>query len=132
MSDTFARYADARRRDHVQLQSDPWVGVNQSTLDTSDGAHTQPTPLYAPITLLCDKDGTYGATVAVVAANGGNDASGVAVDANVLNSNAPPAAFATISKAISAIYNYNLANRGRGDAGAGIVYLKAGNYPWLG
>ena len=110
----------------------PWVGVDQSTLDTSDGVNSQPTPLYAPLTLLCDKAGAYGVTVAVADAANGNDTSGQAVDASVFNSNVPPAAFATLSKAIGAIYNYNRTNYSRSDVGGGIVYLKTGNYPWLG
>ena len=110
----------------------PWVGDAASLLYTGDGVNSQPTPLYAPIHLLNDKNNTYGVTIAVVNSSTGNDATGAVVDESSFNPGSPPNKFLTIAKASDAIAAYNNTNHGRNDNGAGIIYLEAGNHAWVG
>lgn len=113
----------------------PWVGDSTAVLNTADGVNTQPTPLYAPRTLLLDRTGEYGTSAAVVDAVAGNDTTCAAVKESVFNSASPPVACATINRAALLIRNLNAAATptgfGRGDA-AGTIYLQAGNHPWTG
>jgi len=111
------------------FQAYPWIG--DRPLDSGDGTNVQPTPLYSPLYLLNDKTGQYGSTIALVSQTG-SDTTGVAVDSAAFNSNSPPAAFATIAGAASAIAATNEVVHGRNDVGGGIVYLRSGNYSWLG
>jgi len=108
----------------------PWMGDSGSLLDTSAGT-AAPTPLYGPIKGVCDRTGAYEKTYALV------DPTGSDSGANTVYPSAsfdPLKAykFLTIGKAAAAIAAYNNANYGRNDVGAGIVYLNAGNYAWLG
>lgn len=114
----------------ARFQAYPWVGDSASVLDTSTGA-AQPSPLYGPRTFVCDKAGTYGASVAVVDPVGGNDATGAAV-AGPLNTSSPPAAFLTIAAALNALRTFNSTTYGRANKGNSTVYLRAGNHAWLG
>lgn len=108
----------------------PIIGDSGSIRDSSAGT-AWPTALFGPLPFICDKGATYGQTVAVVDPSTGNDSTGVAADiANLSTANASP--FLSLAKAAVAITTYNTANRSRGDCGAGIVYLKAGNHAWLG
>ena len=105
----------------------PWVGDAASTM-TSGG--TQPTPIPAPLSFVCDTALTYGQTVARVATTG-NDATGTAVDiASFVPSTTP--AYLTIGKAAAGIGAYNNSNHSRNDVGGGIVYLDAGTYAFTG
>ena len=108
----------------------PWMGDSGSLLDTSAGT-ADPTPLYGPIKAVCDRTGTYEKTYALV------DPTGSDAGANTVYPSAsfdPVTAykFLTIGKAAAAIAAYNNATYGRNDVGAGIVYLNAGSYAWLG
>lgn len=108
----------------------PWMGDSGALLDTSAGT-ADPTPLYGPIKAVCDRTGTYEKTYALV------DPTGSDGGANTVYPSAsfdPLTAykFLTIGKAAAAIAAYNNANYGRNDVGAGIVYLNAGSYAWLG
>lgn len=114
------------------FQAYPWYGDANSVLNTGDGTNTMPTPLYAPQYYVLDKDGTYGVTVAVVDATGGDNATGQAVDNASFDSNNPPNAFANIYAAANAIASYNNTNHSRNDVGAGIIYLKEGDHAWTG
>lgn len=120
----------------------PWVGDNQ--LDSSAGT-VQPTPLLGPITQLCDKTDAYPYGYAVADIAGGSDPAGVtlgddaskwvgeygaASDPEQGGTGAGVTAYQTIARAARAIRNLNNSN-GRDDA-AGVVYLKAGSYAWLG
>lgn len=108
----------------------PFIGDSGSILDSSAGT-AWPTALYGPLTFVCDKGSTYGQSVAVVDTGTGNDGTGVAADiSNLATANASP--FLTLAKAAVAITTRNTATHSRGDCGAGIVYLKAGNHTWLG
>lgn len=108
----------------------PWIGDSTSILDTSTGT-APPTPLYGPIKLLNDKDGTYGLTYALVDPTGSDAGANTVYDSAVFD---PVTAykFLTIGKAASAIAAYNNTNHSRNDVGGGIVYLNAGTYAWLG
>ena len=111
------------------FQAYPWVG--DRPLDSGDGVNLQPTPYYSPLYILNDKTGQYGSMIAVVAPSG-SDMSGSAVDSGFFSSNAPPAAFATIAGAASAIEASNRLVHARDDVGGGIIYLRSGSYSWLG
>jgi len=114
----------------VNFKAYPWVGDSGSTLDTSDGVNTQPTPKYAPQFYVYD-GGTYGTSAAVVDSTFGSDTTGVAVDEKTFDSLRPPPAYRTINKAVAAINSRNNTVYGRNDA-AGSVHLKAGNHTWTG
>lgn len=111
------------------FQAFPWIG--DAPLNSNDGANAQPTPLYSTLYLLNDKTGQYGSTVAVVSPSG-NDSTGVAVDSGAFNTNSPPAAFASIAGAASAIAATNAILHSRNDVGGGVVYLRSGGYSWVG
>lgn len=116
----------------------PWVGDSACVMDTSTGT-SDPTPLYGPKTAICDKSGTYGVTYAVVDAASGSDPASVSDDSGKwVGDGSDPGtgsgvtAYATIARAARAVRNYNSTNRSRDDVGAGVVYVKAGSYAWLG
>lgn len=106
----------------------PWVG--DEVLDTRDGVNVGLHPRYTTQKNFCDVSDVYGITIAKVGPTG-NDTTGTAYDSAVYNP-ATANKFLTIGKAASAIAAYNLANRGRNDAGGGLIELEAGNYSWLG
>lgn len=115
----------------------PWYGNSGSILDTSLSQFTHSmigigTPYYANTFFLNDKNNTYGQTICVVDPATGNDSTGVPVDSSSYNPSSPPAAFATIGKAASSASVYNNIRRGRNDVGNAIIYLKEGEYRWLG
>lgn len=108
----------------------PWVG--DVILDSSDAVNAALSPRYCPQNHICDKDGTYGVTVALVDPIGGNDTTGQAYDEAVYNPGTA-AKCLTISGAAAKIAAYNNTNRsGRNDVGAGRVELEEGNYNWSG
>lgn len=108
----------------------PWVGDSASAMDTSTGT-ADPTPSFGPRTLVCDKNSTYGTTVAYVDSTSGNDTSGIATDiSNDASASASPCL--TIGAAAVKISAYNNANRSRNDCGGGIIYLKAGSHAFAG
>jgi hypothetical protein len=107
----------------------PWIG--DVILDSNDGVNTGLHPRYSPQKVLCDKNATYGVTVALVDPTGSDSGANTVYDESVFNP-ATAYKFLTIGKAASAIAAYNNANRSRNDVGGGIVYLNAGNYAWLG
>ena len=108
----------------------PWIGDTASLIDTSLGT-ADPTASYGPRTLVCDKNSTYGTTIAYVDSTSGNDTTGIATDiANDAAASAAPCL--TIGAAAVKISAYNNANRGRNDCGGGIIYLKAGSHAFAG
>lgn len=108
----------------------PWIGDSGSVLDTSTGT-ADPTPAFGPKTGICDKNSTYGVTVAYVDSTSGNNGTGVATDiANTATASASP--YLNIGAAAVGITNYNTANRSRSNCGAGIIYLKAGSHAFTG
>lgn len=121
----------------------PWTGDSGAVLDTSTApmaysytaTQAAPSPLPSSQFGLCDKNGTYGQTVAVVS-TAGNDGTGAVVDLASFNPASPPAAYLTINKAASAIAAYNNANHSsRNNAGGGIIYVRydaAGSHAWTG
>ena len=109
----------------------PRIGDTAAIRDTSVGGTTWPTALYGPTPYVCDKNGTYGQSVAVVDPSTGNDSTGVAADiSNLSTANASP--FLTLAKAAVAITTRNNSQYSRNNCGGGIVYMKAGNHTWLG
>lgn len=107
----------------------PNVGVAASILDTSDNVWRAPEPKYCPLLMLCNKTGAVAPTFALVdAANG--TANGVVVS-NTFNSASPPAPFATIAQAATAIRGTNN-GLGHNDVGNGTIYLTNGQHAWLG
>lgn len=105
----------------------PWIGDTNAITSTFDGAHTWPTPLYAPQTNLCDRLQTYGVTRAIVDPVNGNDTTGIAAVESYWATNSNPAPFLTIKKAGIAIAATNLARHARNDIGGSETYLVAGN-----
>ena len=110
----------------------PWIGDTGSLLDTSDGVNAYPTPLYAPTTLLCDKNGTYGKAIAVVNPSTGNNNAATVVNSSSFNAGSPPASYLSIGAAITGIKNFNNSNFSRNDVGNGVVYLQSGSYAFVG
>lgn len=108
----------------------PWIGDSTCILDTSTGT-AAPTPLYGPIKMLCDKNGTYGITCALVDPTGSDAGANTVYDEGTFNP-ATAYKFLTIGKAAAAIAAYNNTNHSRNDVGGGIVYLNAGSYNWVG
>jgi hypothetical protein len=109
----------------------PWVGDADSVVRTDDGVNSAPSPYYAPYPLLCDRLGTYGAAVGVVATNG-SDANGRILRASDWRSAAPPSPFRTVDGAVAALKGSNSLWFARGDAGGGTIYLREGDYAWTG
>ncbi len=108
------------------FQAFPWIGDAASVLDTSTGT-PQPTPLFGPARSVCDKTGAYAQTFAIVDTAGNDATGGVGVDlAN------PPAPFATIAGALTALRNANSSLYARNNPGGSTVYLRAGNHAWIG
>lgn len=115
----------------------PWYGNSSSILDTSLSPFSHSisgigTPYYSDIYVLNDKNNTYGQTICVVDSSTGNDSTGVPIDSSSFNILSPPPAFATIGKAASSASVYNNVMRGRNDVGNVIIYVKEGEYRWLG
>ena len=106
-------------------------GDSTSTLRTSDGVNTQPTPYYAPLTFICDKNKTY-ATVAVVGDTTGQGVGGSVVDSASFNPNSPPPKYLNIGTAWNAISAYNNSNKGRNNAAGGIIYIDTATPVWTG
>lgn len=106
----------------------PRVGDTAACLDTSSGT-AQPTPLYGPISVVCDKTGAYATSAAVVDPVAGNDATGAVTAA--FNANTPPPAYLTMAAAFDALSTYNNTNYGRNNCGGSVMYLKDGTHPWV-
>lgn len=107
----------------------PFVGNSESILDTTNSPNTQPTPLYASITNLCNRTGAYGGCSALVAGDG-NDGTGAVVSNAFWNESSPPAAYATMGAAMTAIRNTNSAWFSRSDLGNSVLYMKNGTYTY--
>ncbi len=114
------------------FQAFPWYGDTNATLNTADGVNTLPTPYYAPHYCLCDKNDTYGITIAVVDSVSGNNSTGAVVDEGSFDDQNPPNAYLNIYAAANAIAAYNNTNHSRNDVGGGIIYLQEGSHVWTG
>jgi hypothetical protein len=116
----------------------PILGTTGEIMDSNvpsyipTGIISQPTQWFMPMVQFCDKNDTYGVTVAVVDPISGNNASGIAIAYSGFDALNPPRAFQTIHSGIKAIQNYNNTGRGRNDLDAGLLLLKSGNYGWMG
>jgi hypothetical protein len=110
----------------------PNVGDATTVMDSSATGKSMPTSWPCPQIVICDKSHTYGTAVAVVDSVSGNDETGAVTSLELFNPSSPPNSFLTIGGAALAIRTYNNANYSRNEYGGGIIYLKAGNYAFLG
>ena len=108
----------------------PWIGDDDSVLDTSDGT-AAPTPLFGPQKLLCNKTGEFERSFAKVDPVNGNDTSGQVYDEATYDYGTADA-FATLSEAASQIAAFNNTNYSRNNVGGGVIETVAGSYAWLG
>lgn len=111
----------------------PWVGDSTSVLDTMDGVNVGQQSNYGPITNLCDRSLTYGASYAIVSTTNNFGTDGVVVQST--NAGWPAKAFDTWAHAYSAVVASNNIWYGRNDAGAAHIYTRAGNpnvSDWMG
>lgn len=116
--------------EYVDLNPVIYPVVGDTALDFSTLGNTHPTWRPAVHTVICDKNHTYGGSIAVVATDG-NDGSGVVVAESAFNPASPPAAFATGTAAYNAIRTFNNITYGRNEAGGSTIYYQAGSYdPW--
>ena len=123
----------------------PWIGNGASVLDTAGttsgstagtGTASAPSPYYGPLSFVCDPNGTYCQSFAVVDAANGNDGTG-AVGVGTLNTGSPPASYATIGAAYTAVRSYNNSNYSRNNCGGSTIYLRdnaggVNNFAWMG
>jgi hypothetical protein len=109
----------------------PWNGEASALLDTSTGT-AAPSPNHGPITMVCDKTGGYGVTIALVDPSSGSDTGANTVYDSAAYNEGTAYKFATIARAAQAIKDYNTTNRSRGDVGAGRIRLAGGNHTWMG
>jgi len=111
----------------------PWIGDSGAS---TTSAGTQPTPLPAPETFVCDTATTYGQTWACVSTTGSDSGANTVYDQETTPYNPTNAAaaykFLTIGKAAAAIGTYNNANHSRNDLGGGTVYVGAGTFAFTG
>lgn len=115
----------------VHFRAFPRIGDDDAVLDTSDGRFSFPSHEAAPTMIFSDRTDTYGRTIVIVATNG-NNSTGVAVDISSFDTNSPPAAFATIAGALTAIGRTNWLLHSRSDPGGGKIYLRTGTHVWTG
>lgn len=121
----------------LNFQIYPWVGDSDNDLISSDGGFSYPTPLHCTLTAVCDKDGTYGKSFAVVdAATGsdpavGSDSGKWVGDGTAHGTGAGLTPYLTIGRAVRAVRDRNNATSGRDDVSGSVVYVKAGSYKWL-
>lgn len=106
----------------------PWIGAS---ISTANNLYTGYTPLYSAQTNLCDINGTYGSSYAVVDPANGVDATGV-VGTNTFNPASPPSPFLTINGALVAIKATNNAVYSHSDVGGATCYLTNGTFTWTG
>jgi len=105
----------------------PWVGDTNTILDSAASGFAEPTAYITTLT-----NAVNFARVRAIVATNGNDTTGVAAYPAYWATNTSPPAFATIGKAMLAIYNTNAAVLSRAGMGGGIVYLDQGNHLYLG
>jgi hypothetical protein len=108
----------------------PIEGDSSACINTANGTGlaNSANPLY----FLCDRDDSYGTTIAVVGDTTGQGAAGSAIDSSTFNPLSPPNKYARIFNAVNAISAFNNANYSRNNASAGTVYLQAGTYAYSG
>lgn len=110
----------------------PSIGDATVVMDTSATGKSMPTSWPCTQTVICDKNATYGTSIAVIDPISGNDGTGALIDIGSFDSESPPNAFQNIGAAIAGAQTFNNANYGRNEYGGTIIYLKAGNYVWTG
>lgn len=117
----------------IHFAAYPWVGDSAATMDTSDGVNTAPTPLYAPQYGVCDKNGTYGASYAVVDPTFANDSSGVVYSTQAAAvANAATTAYKTQAGAFNALRTYNNTNYSRNNCGGSHMLMRStGTHTWV-
>jgi hypothetical protein len=116
----------------VNFRAYPWIGDESSILDsrtTADG-FTQPDERLGPLSLLNDKNGTYGGAFAVVSRTGSDSTGKVYSTQNAAESAGKP--YLTIGAAAAAIKTFNNTTYSRANAGGGTILLTEGNHPYPG
>ena len=114
----------------VDLNLVPYPNIGNATVlrDSSLTGHSMPTHSLATQTVVCDKNHTYGITVANIDSVLGDNGTGVVVDFGSFDPQSPPAPFADMGAAATAIRAYNLANHSRDNHSGGIFFLQAGDH----
>jgi hypothetical protein len=121
-------YGSYTQGEYIDVTPVVYPKVGDTPLDFSALGYSMPTAKPCTHSIICDKNGSYGYTVAVVDPLG-NDLTGEVVTFDAFNSASPPAAFLTRGAAYQAIYAYNGSNyRRTDDAGGGLIYMQAGTY----
>lgn len=108
----------------VNAKAYPHIGDASNMFDSSTFAappSIQPGPLY----FLCDKNSTYGWSIALVDPITGNDSTGVAYDPDIYNRNTAIPCL-TAAGAFAKIAARNNSVHGRNDISASVVEMKAG------
>lgn len=113
----------------VHFAAYPWIGDNNSVLNTSDGRFNFPSMEAAPTKLFLDKGNEYPVQVAVVSPTG-SDSTGLVVPLSNFSTNSPPQAFATTGAAALAIArtNRNIYGAAMRENGGSLIYLQPGNH----
>jgi hypothetical protein len=106
----------------------PHIGT--APFDTTLNTYAQPTPRPASITNLCDPNAAYSSIIAVVDP-AGNDTNGRATNTTP-DKVVSGSYFLTIAKAANQIQASNNTYHSHNDVGAGVIYVRAGDYAWLG
>lgn len=121
----------------VNFEAYPWVGDTSAILNSAVGAdgYAQPDERLGPLTVLNDKNGSYGVGYALVSVNG---KTGTSTGAVVYSSQeqaevgGTATAFTNIGKAAEAIKAYQTTQFARANAGGGVVLLMEGSYSFPG
>lgn len=120
---------------YIHFQAYPWIGDSGSILDTSDGRYSAPAYGYCADIVFLDRTNQWGGSIAVVdstTSGTGNDSTGVAVTAASFDAQNPPAKFATMAGALTAIVRSNWTFYSHADPGSGFIYLTAGDHKFAG
>lgn len=115
----------------IDFEAYPSIGDTAFSTVTQALTYFMPTSHAVTQTVICDRTGGYGTAVAVVDGTSGDDGTGVVTNITLFDDQNPPAAFATVGGAATAMRAYNNSNYSRDQYG-GIIYMQAGSYAFTG